>query len=199
MKSIRGDTMNQNKQMILLVVAITFFMGIMAVSAVFYSNAVVKNRFKTMTYHVDVEEEFYDDWGTKKITVKNQEKTNTPVALRVSFHESFTKDDFTLSNTINGEEVVDKEFTSEFVSHFRKASDGWYYYDQVLDPEESVQILNSIQLKEDLIQTSEDYELYKTYHYELGFQYEAIQATEGAIKEIWGKNASIVNHSIQYL
>ena len=183
----------------LIICGIFLIMGIVGVSAIYLSNVSLINSFKTLTYKVDVEEEFYNDWGTKKIKVMNQEKTNTPVALRVSFHESFTKDDFTLSNTINGEEVVDKEFTSEFVSHFRKASDGWYYYDQVLDPEESVQILNSIQLKEDLIQTSEDYELYKTYHYELGFQYEAIQATEGAIKEIWGKNASIVNHSIQYL
>ena len=67
-----------------------------------------------------------------------------------------------------------------------------------LKAKDSVEILNAISLKEDLISTSEDYEKYKTYHYELGFQYETIQATEKAIKEIWGKNATITEGEIAF-
>ena len=175
----------------LIICGIFLIMGIVGVSAIYLSNVSLINSFKTLTYKVDVEEDFYNDWGTKKIKVINSEETNADVVLRVSFNESFSKDNDILSNEINGQEVVEKDFSNDFLTHFSKDQDGWYYYDKVLKAKDSVEILNAISLKEDLISTSEDYEKYKTYHYELGFQYETIQATEKAIKEIWGKNATI--------
>ena len=182
----------------LIICGIFLLMGIVGVSAIYISNVSLVNSFKTLTYKVDVLEEFYNDWGTKKIKVVNSEETNADVVLRVTFNESFTKDNDILSNEINGEEVVEKEYANDFLTHFSKDQDGWYYYDKVLKAKDSVEIINSINLKEDLIRTSEDYEKYKTYHYELGFQYETIQATEKAIKEIWGKNATITEGEIAF-
>lgn len=182
----------------LIICGIFLIMGIVGVSAIYLSNVSLINSFKTLTYKVDVEEEFYNDWGTKKIKVINSEETNADVVLRVSFNESFSKDNDILSNEINGQEVVEKDFSNDFLTHFSKDQDGWYYYDKVLKAKDSVEILNAISLKEDLISTSEDYEKYKTYHYELGFQYETIQATEKAIKEIWGKNATITEGEIAF-
>ena len=182
----------------LIICGIFLIMGIVGVSAIYLSNVSLINSFKTLTYKVDVEEEFYNDWGTKKIKVINSEETNADVVLRVSFNESFSKDNDILSNEINGQEVVEKDFSNDFLTHFSKDQDGWYYYDKVLKAKDSVEILNAISLKEDLISTSEDYEKYKTYHYELGFQYETIQATEKAIKEIWGKNATISEGEIAF-
>lgn len=182
----------------LIICGIFLIMGIVGVSAIYLSNVSLINSFKTLTYKVDVEEEFYNDWGTKKIKVINSEETNADVVLRVGFNESFSKDNDILSNEINGQEVVEKDFSNDFLTHFSKDQDGWYYYDKVLKAKDSVEILNAISLKEDLISTSEDYEKYKTYHYELGFQYETIQATEKAIKEIWGKNATITEGEIAF-
>ena len=182
----------------LIICGIFLLMGIVGVSAIYISNVSLVNSFKTLTYKVDVLEEFYNDWGTKKIKVVNSEETNADVVLRVTFNESFTKDNDILSNEINGEEVVEKEYANDFLTHFSKDQDGWYYYDKVLKAKDSVEIINSINLKEDLIRTSEDYEKYKTYHYELGFQYETIQATEKAIKDIWGKDSKIIDGEIEY-
>lgn len=182
----------------LIICGIFLLMGIVGVSAIYFYNVSLTNNFKTLTYKVDVLEEFYNDWGTKKIKVVNSEETNADVVLRVTFNESFTKDNDILSNEINGEEVVEKEYANDFLTHFSKDQDGWYYYDKILKAKDSVEILNSINLKEDLIRTSEDYEKYKTYHYELGFQYETIQATEKAIKDIWGKDSKIIDGEIEY-
>ena len=182
----------------LIICGIFLLMGIVGVSAIYISNVSLVNSFKTLTYKVDVLEEFYNDWGTKKIKVVNSEETNADVVLRVTFNESFTKGNDILSNEINGEEVVEKEYANDFLTHFSKDQDGWYYYDKVLKAKDSVEIINSINLKEDLIRTSEDYEKYKTYHYELGFQYETIQATEKAIKDIWGKDSKIIDGEIEY-
>lgn len=182
----------------LIICGIFLLMGIVGVSAIYISNVSLVNSFKTLTYKVDVLEEFYNDWGTKKIKIVNSEETNADVVLRVTFNESFTKNNDILSNEINGEEVVEKEYANDFLTHFSKDQDGWYYYDKILKAKDSVEILNSINLKEDLIRTSEDYEKYKTYHYELGFQYETIQATEKAIKDIWGKDSKIIDGEIEY-
>ena len=39
--------------------------------ALFYSNVVIPNQFKTRIYDVKIEEEFYDTWGTKKVSFVN--------------------------------------------------------------------------------------------------------------------------------
>ena len=92
---------------------------------------------------------------------------------------------------VNGENVVQKNWTSAFTNDFIDGGDGWYYYKKVLNAEESVQVLESISLKEDLISTSPYYNDYKNYTYELDFNFEAIQASSSAISNIWNKDVTI--------
>lgn len=174
----------------LLVIGLIMILG--GSLAYFYQEVVVPNNFKTMTYNVKLEEEFYNDWGTKRIYIRNLEETNAPVVLRVNYNEVWSLiiegNIRTLSNTLNGENVVTKNFTSTFLNDFIEGDDGWYYYKKILKPSSSIQILESISLKNDLIINNNEYH---EYNYELSFNYEAIQATDAAVIDIWNKNITI--------
>ncbi len=163
--------------------------------AYYYTEIAIPNQFKAMTYNVTIEEEFNDTWGTKKVSFVNNEETNTPVVLRINYNELWRKEvngvKLSLDNNVNGTNVVTKNWTTAFTNDFVDGGDGWYYYKKTLNAEESVQVLNSISLNESLISTSPYYNDYKTYTYELDFNFEAIQANSSAISEIWGKNATI--------
>jgi len=167
-----------------------------------YQEIVIPNKFKTMTYNVSIEEEFYDTWGTKKVTFKNNEPTSTPIVLRISYHESWRKTEngvqLSLDNNIGGVNVVQKNWTNAFLNDFIDGNDGWYYYKKVLGKQQSVQVLDSINLNNALIQTSPYYNEYLTYTYQLDFNYEAIQADRGAIQVIWGKSANINGGNITW-
>ena len=170
--------------------------------AYYYTEVSFPNQFRTMTYNVTIEEEFNDTWGTKKVSFVNKEETNTPVVLRINYNELWRKEvsgvKLSLDNNVNGENVVTKNWTSTFTSDFIDGGDGWYYYKKTLNAEESVQVLNSISLKEDLISTSPYYNDYKSYTYELDFNFEAIQASSSAISEIWGKTATISGSNVTW-
>lgn len=163
--------------------------------AYYYTEIAIPNQFRAMTYNVTIEEEFNNTWGTKKVSFVNNEETNTPVVLRINYNELWRKEvngvKLSLDNNVNGTNVVTKNWTTAFTNDFVDGGDGWYYYKKTLNAEESVQVLNSISLNESLISTSPYYNDYKTYTYELDFNFEAIQANSSAISEIWGKNATI--------
>lgn len=191
----------KNSKIIPLVLSFAIILSAIGITfAYYYAEVSVANKFKTMTYSVDMEEEFYNTWGTKKVTITNKEKTNTPVVLRISYNESFTKTIdgivYNPSNKINNEDVVIKGWTNTFLNDFVLGDDGWYYYNKVLSPEESIIIIESINLNEDLI--NDTYEYYKDYDYELSFNYEAIQADTKAIKKLWNIDASIDNKNIRW-
>ena len=177
---------------------------IVGITFAYYKNQVIlANKFNTYTYNVSIEEEFYDDWGTKKVTFANNEETNTPVVLRINYNETWLKEITDLglvpiSNNVNGSNVVTKEWTESFLQDFQLHTDGWYYYKKTLNPEEKVQVLNSISLNETLISSSPYYEDYLTADYNLSFNYEAIQATEAAVKEIWGHNITINSSNVTW-
>lgn len=185
-------------------IIILLFLGVISVTlALFYNRVTVVNKFKSMTYNVELEEEFYNKWGTKKVTIINKEETNTPVVVRISYSELWSKKSdsdvlLTLNNGLNGINVVDKAWTNSFTDDFVLGNDGWYYYKKLLGSNESVQILESINLKEDLIKDSLYYEEYLSYDYELTFNYEAIQATSEAVKEIWGIDININGDNITW-
>ena len=170
--------------------------------AYYYTEIVIPNQFKAMTYNVTIEEEFNDTWGTKKVSFVNNEETNTPVVLRINYNELWRKEvngvKLSLDNNVNGTNVVTKNWTTAFTNDFVDGGDGWYYYKKTLNAEESVQVLNSISLNESLISTSPYYNDYKTYTYELDFNFEAIQANSSAISEIWGKNATITGGDVTW-
>jgi alternate signal-mediated exported protein len=170
--------------------------------AYYYTEIAIPNQFKAMTYNVTIEEEFNDTWGTKKVSFVNNEETNTPVVLRINYNELWRKEvngvKLSLDNNVNGVNVVTKNWTTAFTNDFVDGGDGWYYYKKTLNAEESVQVLNSISLNESLISTSPYYNDYKTYTYELDFNFEAIQANSSAISEIWGKNATITGGDVTW-
>lgn len=183
------------KKPLFFILLLLLVIGIGGTFAYYYTEILVPNNFKTMTYNVAIVDEFYDDWGTKKVSFVNNEETNTPVVLRINFNESWRKEvdgtTLSLDNNVNGTNVVTKSWTSSFTNDFVKGEDGWYYYSKILNSKEEVLVLESISLNEDLIKTSPYYEDYKTYTYELSFNFEAIQANSKAVLEIWNKTVSI--------
>lgn len=185
-----------------------FLLGILVLGIVggtfayYYSEIAISNEFKTLTYNVQIEEEFNKTWGTKKVSFVNKESTNTPVVLRINYNESWRKTvngtKLSLDNNVNGENAVTKNWTTAFTNDFIEGDDGWYYYKKTLNAGKSVQVLESIALNEDLISTSPYYEEYKDYDYELDFNFEAIQANTDAINEIWNKKATISGGNVTW-
>lgn len=179
--------------LIIAVVSITY--------ATFFSTSSIANRFESMKYDVTLEEEFDGTWGNKKVYVKNNEDA-TPVVVRVSYIEMWTYDvegaSLTLANQINGTDVVTKGWTNTWKNDFIDGGDGWYYYKKVLKPGETIQLLETIQINENLIQDTLYGDDYHKYDYELTFSYEAIQATAKAVKNIWNKDITISGDNVTW-
>ncbi len=164
--------------------------------AYYYSNIVVPNQFQSMTYNVQItEEDFNNTFGTKKVFFKNEEETNTPVVLRFNFNESWGNG---VNNLINGTNVVTKTWTDAFTNDFALGDDGWYYYKKVLNPQESVQVLESISRNDTLINSSPNRSEYVNSNYHLDINFEAIQATPEAVQEIWNKSITITGTSVTW-
>ena len=103
--------------------------------------------------------------------------------------------DNSLNNKYNNTDVVTKNWTTDFLNDFRyDGISGWYYYTKVLNPESSVTVLNSTALNTNLVNASPDRSSYLSSDYHLDFNYEAIQAKEEAILDIWGDD--LLNVSI---
>ena len=185
-----------------------FLLGILVISVIggtfayYYQNFSIPNQFKSMTYNVNLTEDFNNDWGTKKVYITNNETGNTNVVLRISYNEVWIKTDMsnalTLSNTINGNNLVTKSWTTTFTNDFTDGLDGWYYYNKVLKPNDTIQILNSISLNTNLIENTIYYNDYLEYVYNLIFNYEAIEANSSKISDIWGKTATINNLNVSW-
>ncbi len=198
-KSIKFNNSNLKRAKPLVFLgAILLFSAIAVTLAIFTSESSIANRFQAMTYDVTLEEEFYDTWGTKKVVIANNDD-KASVILRVSYIEIWSQkvgdNVFTLSNKVNGEDTVIKDWTSEFKDNFIDGKDGWYYYTKVLKPNQSVQILNMITKNDTLLEGLDDY---KDYDYELTFSYEAIQASEKAANDLWEKVITIDGDNITW-
>lgn len=187
------------KRPLLFLFGIILLVVVGSTLALFNNNYNLPERFKAMTFNVDLVEEFYNDFGVDKVSIVNNEESNAPLVLRISYNELWQDKNgdniYLLSNQINGVDVVTKDFTSAFLNDF-VYSDGWYYYKKVLNATDSVQILNSIELNNDLIIDSPYYEDYNNYDYRLIFSYEAIQADIVAVKDIWNKDIEINGNNI---
>lgn len=158
--------------------------------AYYYSEVVIPNRFQSMTYNVQVREEFNNTYGTKRVYFVNQEETNTPVVLRISYNEQFRINGLLQNNKVNGVDRVTKTWTSAFTNDFELYSDGWYYYKKVLNPQTEVQVLESIQYNGTAPSNSE---------YHLDFNFEAIQATEEAVSDIWNRTMTINGDNVLWV
>lgn len=168
--------------------------------AYYTSEIKLVNEFKTSTYNVDIEDRNTGSWGERTVKFINKEATNTPVVLRINYNESWTNkiNDYllTLDNTINGENVVIKSWTEDFLNDFIKGDDGWYYYTKILYAKENVQVLTQVELNQNLIKNSAYYDEYLTYTYDLSFNFEAIQADSNAIQEIWNKKTTLKGNDV---
>lgn len=183
----------------LLFLFLFFFISIVGVTyAYFTSNTHFENKFKTKEYEVSIEEEFYNNWGTKKVSFVNNNASS--LILRVSYNEIWDILDeeaedtvVLLNNQVNGIDVVTKEWTNAWLNDFVNGNDGWYYYKKVLNSTDRVQVLNRITLNEELIKNTESYENYLNSDYELDFNFESVQADKKAVKGLWDKEITIDN------
>lgn len=191
--------MKNKKVKSLLFILALLIIGIIGGTVAYFTTANhVVNEFQGLTYDVDIVEESNGTWGTKKVSIVNKDKT--PVVVRVAYNELWSKEDseygfLTLSNTINGFNVVNKSWTKTWEEDFVLGPDGWYYYKHILDANKSIDLITSIQLNHSLVSDREEY---ITYDYELNFGFESIQATEEAIKDLWGFDVNISNKNIQW-
>lgn len=197
--------MNNNKikkKPLIFILLLLLTVAVGSTFAYYYNEVIIPNKFKAMTYSVAIEEVFNGTWGTKEVSIVNKEATNTPVVLRVSYNELWINNvdgsNVSLNNKLNRQDVVTKNWTNDFVNDFVKGDDGWYYYKKVLNAEEKVKILDSIELNEELIRNSLDYDKYKNNTYELDFNVESIQANEEAIESIWGKVVNISGNEVTW-
>lgn len=194
-------TKEKLKPIITLLIIVS--MSIIGITIAFFtSSTYFENKFQASVYNVSIEEEFYNDWGTKKVNFIN--KDSTPVVIRVSYselwhlkNEDSSKVTKKLSNKINNQDVVEKQWTTSWDS-FIQGDDGWYYYPRVLQEGDNLQILESITLNTDLIKDLTSYNDYSTSKYELDFSFESIQATKKAIKDLWGFEVDIKENTVNW-
>ena len=124
-------------------------------------------------------------FGKRKISFANEGANITPVLLRITYSETWSKADGTIiSNISNGSNAVTKIWTQDFLDDFVEADDGWFYYEKVLQPESQVQVLTSIALSD---------MGYAVYNYDLNFRFESVQADAEAANTLWGKTVTVEN------
>lgn len=170
--------------------------------AVFYTQFAIPNKFDVMLYDVKVEDDFNGNWGVRSVKFTNNDVSNTSIVLRISYNEIWNSkingSIITLNNYVDGKNVVNKEWTDEFLNDFVLADDGWYYYKKELLPQQSVQVLKSVNLNEELISNSVNYTKYKNFDYDLSFNYEAISSDADLIKDVWNKNVTIKEGEVNW-
>lgn len=80
----------KNKKQIVMIALLLLIPVIGGTIAYLRSITVFDNEFMASAYDVSIEEEFYNDWGTKKVKIIN--KDSIPVVLRVSYDESWVRE-----------------------------------------------------------------------------------------------------------
>ena len=133
---------------ILLMLTLAIILGIVSGTyAYFTSTTTLNNEFKTGTYATSVTEEFVspDNWTpgtTMPKTVSITNKGTVDVATRAKYTEEWTAADGTiLSGIRDGEKVA--QFTVG--SNWIKATDGYYYYNDILtNGETSDEFISSV-------------------------------------------------------
>ncbi len=156
------------------------------VYAVSRNISVIDNSVRVSSNGVRIIEDSDPGFGKKEISFYNDDASNTPVLLRISYSETWQDGDGqAISNTVsNGSNVVTKTWTQAFVDDFESGNDGWYYYKKTLNPLQQVQVLSAIALG------NQDYSIYD---YDISFRFEAVQADAAAASALWGKTVTVEN------
>ena len=116
------------------------------------------------------------------------------VVIKEKFNDEFGTKEVNLTNDSS---AVTKAWTEAFLNYFTY-HDGWYYYNKKLKGNSAVQILTAISLNEELLSNDELKKEYSDADYELDFNLESVQASEAAIKKIWGYDISITGDEIAW-
>ncbi len=189
----------KNKPIIFLVLLLLVVM-VDGTIAYFSLTTKLDNRFNTSKYDVRLSEDFdsstWPELTKKKVSILNDGTAD--IIVRMSYNEmwrSNTGD--VLNNIVDGKNVVIKDWATSLESDWLY-KDGWYYYKKIIEGKSELQLLNSIMLDNTVIEKSEDYSKYLTYEYSLIFNYESIQATSEAVKDIWGQDIEINDKDITW-
>ncbi len=186
----------KKKKIIVFVFIILFAISTIKVFAYFQTKKTVYNEFKVAKINVGIEENFDNTtWPNdtkKEVMIINYDET--PVIVRAMYTEIWKYNDNQISNIVNGTNVVEKKWTENFENNW-VYHNGWYYYKKLLNSRESVQLLKSIKLNNELVGSNESY---LNGNYELTFYYEAIQPTSKAVKKLWKHDINIENDNINW-
>lgn len=159
--------------------------AILSVYAASHNVSTIENEIAVAQSGTRIIDDTDGGFGRKEVTIKNEGASSPKVLIRVAYSETWTKSDGTIiSNAINGNNVVTKDWTTAFVSDFVDGGDGWYYYEKVLNPASEVKILDSITLNDSS---------YNKYNYDLSFRFESVQADATAANTLWGKTVTVGN------
>lgn len=173
---------------VLLVAALTT--TILAVYAVSHNVSTIENNVTVANQGVKIIEDSVAGFGKHEISFKNEGAGSSKVLLRIAYSETWSKTDGTIvSNVANNTNVVTKSWTDAFNQDFVNGNDGWYYYKKVLNPEETVKVLNSITLADSS---------YSKYNYDLSFRFESVQADATAANTLWGKNVTVNDGAVTW-
>ena len=191
--------LKKNKKPLIFIGLLALLFVIGGTLAYYYNEVTIPNRFKAMTYNVQIREEFNNDWGNKKVFFTNLEETNTPVVIRINYNEQWKNNNGNiLNNKINGTNPVDKVWTNTFTNDFVLGNDGWYYYKKVLKPQTEIQVLESATLNTIVVNGASNKFDYLEGEYHLDFNFEAIQATPEAVSDIWNRTITINGDNVTW-
>ena len=168
-------------------------------------NAVIKETFDS---------ENAEPSGTvqKKVSLKND--SSSAAFLRVSYGETWEKTEadekMLLNNQVNGMDVATKNWMNGFGENSKfwtDAGDGWYYYNQILEPgAETKNILETVSFPE----YSGAYQDYKGADYQLYFRMELLQVSDSqstlnsdevnkkASQTVFGKEATVNGTTVSW-
>lgn len=170
---------------LIIAVAATTFLGVYAAS---HNVSTIKNEIAVAQSGTRIIDDTDGGFGRKEVTIKNEGAGSPKVLIRVAYSETWTKADGTIiSNIVDNNNVVAKNWTTDFTTDFVDGGDGWYYYKKVLNPASEVKILNSIALNDSS---------YNKYNYDLSFRFESVQADAAAANALWSKNVTIDDNGV---
>ena len=170
---------------LIIAVAATTFLGVYAAS---HNVSTIKNEIAVAQSGTRIIDDTDGGFGRKEVTIKNEGAGSPKVLIRVAYSETWTKADGTIiSNIVDNNNVVTKNWTTDFTTDFVDGGDGWYYYKKVLNPASEVKILNSIALNDSS---------YNKYNYDLSFRFESVQSDAAAANALWSKNVTIDDNGV---
>ncbi len=188
---------------------ILLFTTTVASLAYFSSKESKKNKFTIGSISTKINENFDKDSAKdvspneeikKVVSVKNTGKN--PVIVRViinpQWDEEVDKNGKVTKFTTSASNQIQLNFSDAWKEDWIKDSDGYYYYNKILNPGESTSdLLKSVSLKNDISQ--EDRRNFENRSFSVNVSSEAIQVNKDALRKEWNINNTISDATINKL